>query len=181
MSLSKKALITAELAALLFLCGSAQAAAPPTACTAPQYAQFDFWLGEWEVSAADKLAGHNRIIKDLGSCVLYESWSGAGGVAGHSFSIYDNSRQRWHQTWVDNSGGLLLLDGGMVGASMVLEGTQAGEKPGTTTRERITWTPLSDGSVRQLWEYSADNGKTWAPRFDGHYRRQSDLRHPHQQ
>lgn len=157
-----------------YLCTPAQAADRPAACADTQYSQFDFWLGKWEVTAGQKLAGHNHIIKELGNCVLYESWTGSGGVAGHSFSIYDSSRHRWHQTWVDSSGGLLLLDGGMVGSAMVMEGTQAGDKPGSYTRERITWTPLSDGSVRQLWEYSADNGKTWKPRFDGHYVRQPD-------
>ena len=36
-------------------------------------------------------------------------------------------------------------------------------------QQRITWTPASDGSVRQLWELSSDAGKTWTVLFDGRY------------
>jgi hypothetical protein len=35
--------------------------------------------------------------------------------------------------------------------------------------ERITWTLLSDGRVRQLWDYSQGAGKSWKIRFDGYY------------
>ncbi len=48
-----------------------------------------------------------------------------------------------------------------------------GESPnpvGDTLRNRITYTPNPDGTVRQSWETSADAGKTWQPAFDGLYR-----------
>jgi hypothetical protein len=37
--------------------------------------------------------------------------------------------------------------------------------------ERISWTPLPRGDVRQLWERSADGGRTWTVIFDGRYSR----------
>jgi hypothetical protein len=37
--------------------------------------------------------------------------------------------------------------------------------------DRVTWTPNADGSVRQLWEKSADGGATWTTAFDGLYTR----------
>jgi hypothetical protein len=37
--------------------------------------------------------------------------------------------------------------------------------------ERISWTPQPDGTVRQLWEQSAD-GSRWRVVFDGRYVRQ---------
>ena len=40
-------------------------------------------------------------------------------------------------------------------------------------RNRITWTPNSDGTVRQLWEVSKDQGESWQTEFDGLYKRQS--------
>jgi len=158
------------LASLVATSGSAGAGEPAKACTDPPYSQFDFWLGEWEVSEGGKAAGRNAIVKILGGCVLQESWVGASGMAGHSYTLYDQARRRWHQTWVDASGGLLQLDGGLVGRSMVLEGVQVDAPTSTVTRERIRWTPSADGSVRQLWEYSGDGGRTWKPRFDGQYR-----------
>lgn len=148
---------------------AAHAGAPP--CTAPEFSQFDFWLGEWEVTADGRVAGRNSIVKLLGNCVIQESWKGASGTEGRSLNVYDSSRGRWHQTWVDSSGGLLQLEGGLRNGSMVLEGTQLDDETRATTRERITWTPARDGSVRQLWEYSTDDGKSWKPRFDGQYRR----------
>jgi hypothetical protein len=39
-------------------------------------------------------------------------------------------------------------------------------------RQRITWTPEGDG-LRQVWETSSDDGKTWEVAFDGQYRRRS--------
>ena len=43
-------------------------------------------------------------------------------------------------------------------------------RPAWSQRERITWTPNADGSVRQHWETSTDDGKTWKTSFDGLYR-----------
>jgi hypothetical protein len=36
-------------------------------------------------------------------------------------------------------------------------------------KHRIAWSPQPDGRVRQLWETSADDGKTWKVGFDGRY------------
>jgi hypothetical protein len=35
-------------------------------------------------------------------------------------------------------------------------------------KQRITWTPNADGSVRQLWE-TADSKGAWSVVFDGTY------------
>jgi hypothetical protein len=95
-------------------------------------------------------------------------WSGGGGVSGKSLNIYRHGR--WHQTWVDNSGTLLMLAGGLAGRSMVLSATgPSASDPKAIQQQRITWTPASDGSVRQLWESSSDSGRTWVVLFDGRY------------
>ena len=73
-------------------------------------------------------------------------------------------------TWVDDSGSLLTLEGGLVGASMALSGGKTASG-GARTIERITWTPNRNGQVRQLWESSPDGGKTWTVQFDGLYTR----------
>jgi hypothetical protein len=39
------------------------------------------------------------------------------------------------------------------------------------TKQRITWTPNSDGTVRQFWE-SADEKGAWTVAFDGKYVKQ---------
>jgi hypothetical protein len=148
-------------------------ASPPPPCAASEHRQFDFWLGEWEVAAAGTPVGHNRITPLFGACGLREEYAGArGGFAGTSFNVYDAARGVWHQTWIDNSGALLVLEGGLRDGRMVLEGQRPGPE-GTTRRERIIWTPNSDATVRQLWEVSTDGGSTWSVVFDGLYRRRA--------
>ncbi len=152
---------------------AAPPAAPPPACTAPEFRQFDFWLGDWDVFTPDgKPAGTNRVTRELGDCVIHEHWLGAGGSRGESFNAWDARRGVWHQTWVSDRGGVLLLDGGRDGDRMVL----TGRMPDSTATngaaiQRITWSPAGPGEVRQLWEQSRDGGTTWGVAFDGRYRR----------
>jgi hypothetical protein len=145
----------------------------PPACSAPSHRQFDFWVGEWDVAnPAGVLVGRNRIDAAHGGCALIEHWTSVNGVTGTSLSIYDRDSGRWHQTWVDSGGGLLRLDGGIVGGAMVLTGDalDAGP-PAKMSRQRVTWTRKPDGRVRQLWESSTDGGRTWNVVFDGWYSR----------
>lgn len=129
-------------------------------CSTPEHRRFDFWVGTWDVYSGDSLAGRNVITGVLGGCAIHESWESAAGVPGHSYSFYDASRERWHQTWIDAQGGALYLDGGWNGSAMVM---------GDETN-RITWTPLDGGRVRQHWETTSDGGETWSTVFDGEYR-----------
>ena len=156
--------------ALLFSVGAAAQTPPPRPCSAAEYGQFDFWLGEWSVTTPDgKHAGENSITRAHG-CVLREEWRGAGGFTGSSLNIYDAATRRWHQTWVDNSGTLLLLDGRFEDGAMRMTGSSPGSD-GKPVQQRITWTPLDEKTVRQLWEQSADGGRTWTVAFDGKYRK----------
>ncbi len=169
----------APLLALAPLAALAQAPAPaasaaPVPCSAPEDRQFDFWAGRWNVTdnASGKPVGTNEITRELRGCVLHEHWAGAGGGHGYSFNHYDAARKVWHQTWVDDSGGILYLDGGMREGSMVLSGKRQ-RRDGVTLIDRITYTPRPDGSVRQWWQVSRDGGTTWTTTFDGIYRRSS--------
>lgn len=176
----KRLLVRTMLACCLPLAAAAEEGEPPTApaggpCAAPEYRQFDFWIGDWEVTQGGDQAGTNSIYPVYGGCALKENWQGTGegGISGSSFNIYDQATQRWHQTWVDSSGSLLLLDGGLVDGSMVLTGQRPTRDGSGQATHRITWTPNDDGSVRQLWEASKDGGSTWSVVFDGHYVRQA--------
>jgi hypothetical protein len=155
------------LAIALALAGTAFAQAPPAAkqppCQSPEHRQFDFWLGHWDVFTPDgKAAGENLIERVLGGCALRETWSGRGGFAGTSLNSFDAADGQWHQSWVDNQGGRLQLAGRRVGHTMELGS-------GGPQRQRIRWTPQADGSVRQLWETSNDDGASWRVEFDGRY------------
>lgn len=158
------ALATAVLASV----ASGASAGP---CETSEHRQFDFWLGQWEVrSPAGELVGTNSIEREYDGCVIHERYATEAGFKGESLNVYDARRQVWHQTWVDNQGTLLLLEGSLQGESMVLQGEVAGEN-GRPTRHRITWTPGSSGSVRQHWESSSEPDQ-WTTVFDGLYTRQ---------
>lgn len=151
------------------------APARPAPCSAPEYHQFDFWIGNWDVydPTGKTLQGTNEITRPLGDCVLQEHWAGSQGGKGQSFNVYDATRKLWHQTWIDDHGGLLLLDGGLVDGKMVLSGEKPAHGKQPAHIDRITWEPLAGGDVRQLWETSTDQGKTWSVAFDGRYKRRA--------
>ncbi|HKW00539.1 MAG TPA: hypothetical protein VJN96_11980 [Vicinamibacterales bacterium] len=137
----------------------------PAPCTAPEYRQFDFWIGDWDVFDAGNSAPVARVVVDriLDGCALREDYQGANGTRGQSFSTYDSSRRVWHQTWVTNRGQLLVIEGALRGRGMVLAGTDPASGP--LGRVRGVWTPQGDG-VREVAVTSTDGGKTWRPWFD---------------
>ena len=166
--------IVVTVAGVMFAAGPAtraEQAAQQKPCSGAAYRQFDFWLGRWEVTQNGKAAGKNRIESVLDGCALMESWTGVSGSTGHSLNTYDATRDVWHQTWVDNSGLLLTLEGHLKAGAMVLEGMTATNNNTPATRHRITWTPQPNGDVRQLWQSSKDGERTWQTEFDGLYKR----------
>jgi len=147
--------------------------APAKPCSAPEYRQFDFWIGDWQVTTPDgRVAGTNTIEPLLGGCALQEHWRGGAGGAGTSLSFYDAASGQWHQTWVSAQGGLLQLDGGIEDGKMVLTGERPSlQDQGTAVLHRISWEQRDADHVHQLWEASSDGGKTWTVVFEGTYTR----------
>lgn len=141
---------------------------PHRPCNTPEFRQFDFWLGDWDVesAAAPGTVSRNLITRAYDGCTVREEYTTPSGYAGTSLNFYDAPRKVWHQTWIDNQGGGLTLEGGLQGTSMVLQSTTD-----PVNVQRITWTPLPDGRVRQHWDSTADGGKTWTTAFDGIYTR----------
>ena len=72
-----------------------------------------------------------RVNRILDGCVIHEDYQSVEGHKAESFSIYDASRQVWHQSWVTNRGHLLIIEGNLQDGAMVLAGmdqTAAGEE-----------------------------------------------------
>ena len=161
---------------LLFAAGAVQAGPSAGTCSDPAARQFDFWLGDWQVRSEDgkTVLGRSHVESVLGGCALQEHWRGARGAEGMSLSWYEAGSGRWHQRWIDSSGSTLQLDGGRVGNALVLEAVH-GSGDATVT-ERISWTPLADGRVRQRWE-TIPAGKPPTVSFDGWYQRPRDRKH----
>jgi hypothetical protein len=155
----------------------ASAGTPTFGCplTKTQHHQFDFWIGHWEVRDPNgKVVGHSHIESINDGCGISEHWQGSSGANGVSYNAWDPDAKRWHQFWIDNSASTLYLEGGLEHGKMQLFGAQMNAQTGKPQKQRITWMPSGDGSVRQTWEQSDDAGKTWSTTFDGTYRKQTD-------
>ena len=141
------------------------------ACSAPQYRQFDFWLGEWDLVGNDgKKSAEDRVLQVLGGCALQENWTSVKSGQGLSFSAYDPATKRWHQTLMDDSGAVLKLEGEFADGKMILVGQRPSLKEkGVTNTHRIAWTPLPDHRVKQYREISTNGGRTWRPVSEGTY------------
>ena len=136
-------------------------------CAAPAYRQFDFWVGDWDVIDVQQPAvavAHARVEVILDGCVLHEIYEARDGQTGESFSVYDASRQIWHQTWVTNSGQLLTIEGHLQGREMLLTGIDY-LPDGKPRHVRGSWRQENDG-VREIAARSTDGGASWVPWFD---------------
>jgi hypothetical protein len=140
--------------------------AKPRGCIAPEYHQFDFWLGDWDAFDIDdpsKALARAHVDSILDGCVLREDYHGATGAEGQSFTIYDESRKVWHQTWVTNRGQLLTIKGGFQNGEITMTGRDLVK--GTERQVRGSWRPTSQG-IRETAVISTDGGKTWNQWFD---------------
>src|SRR6478672_7859449 len=90
-------------------------------CSTPEASQFDFWVGDWNLTWSDSLHGSNRVEKLFGNCTVHENFSDPKlNYLGQTWSVYNPTTNTWQQTWIDNMGGYIALTGGMSGDSMVL-------------------------------------------------------------
>ncbi|MFN0177313.1 MAG: hypothetical protein ACKVZ0_00840 [Gemmatimonadales bacterium] len=159
------ALLGATLPATL----AAQGSNPPPKCDTAEHRQFDFWVGSWDVTVGGQPAGRNDITVEEDGCILHERWKGSTGSTGQSFNFYSRVTKKWRQVWIDNGGNPLDLTGEYGSGKMALAGTT--QTPRGLAHQRLTFFKNDDGTVRQLWESSSDDGKTWSVAFDGLYRR----------
>ena len=149
-------------------------------CSRPEARQFDFWLGEWDLSwpaeqtggAKGEIAtGTNRITKLFGECVIEENFSTSDGAfLGHSASVFDVRTEQWRQTWVDNMGGYLVFTGGYADHAMELR-TEPAERDGQTFIQRMVFSDIAPDSLRWNWQNSTDAGHTWHDVWTITYRR----------
>lgn len=143
---------------------------PPPPCSSPESRQFDFWVGEWDLTWSDSGRGENIITLELDSCVVEEHFTTLGEPAfrGNSVSIYNVKTGKWHQTWVDNQGGHFDLEGGMVDDRMILQ-CEAETNEGTPYLLRMVFDNITADSLDWTWERSDDRGDNWKVLWAIHY------------
>ncbi len=135
------------------------------------YRHFDFWLGEWDVFVNGNKVGENSITMAKGGCAIHENYTTARNYAGQSINFYDPIDQKWHQHWVGSGGDTYNYLETKREDGMLQFESKFMTPSGNITLSRLTFTLLEDGTVRQLFESSADEGKTWNAAFDGIYKK----------
>ena len=148
---------------------------PPPDCSAPEYRQFDFWIGEWDVTIKGQQVGENRITSEEKGCLIHENWRDSRGGTGQSFNFYDRADRKWHQVWVSSTGSVLDLAGEYRDGKLAYKG-ETKQPNGTVVLHELTFSQNPDGTVRQHWQTSADGGKTWTVGWDGLYTRRAAAR-----
>jgi tetratricopeptide (TPR) repeat protein len=130
--------------------------------------QFDFWVGDWDVfNTQGQKAGTNSVQLFSDGCGLLENWTSTIGGDGKSINFYDGGTGKWYQSWIGTGGGALRYAGNFKDGAMRFEGeTIAG---GAKTLQKLTFAKIDENTVRQLFEASTDDGKTWAVTFDLKY------------
>ena len=148
-------------------------AVPGSPCpSSPQWRQFDFWLGEWEVHDSldgGKVIARSTIDKSTNDCIVHEHYVEVDGYSGRSVNFFDATLHRWRQTWVDSIGNVGEFSGEYRDGAMRFEGETHVGANGRKILRRMTLLNLENGHVRQLSQRSNDAGKTWSMNYDYEY------------
>ncbi len=136
--------------------------------------QFDFWLGDWNLTWGENGRGRNVISKILDGKVIQEQFTSLPNDAttpliGLSLSVFNGQTDQWQQTWVDNQGSYLDFKGGMVGDKMILSRMTVIE--GKPVQQRMVWDNIQTDALDWSWERSDDGGQTWNVQWAIQYRR----------
>ncbi len=139
----------------------------------PQFRQFDFWVGDWDVFAGSMQTGTSHVERILGDCVIFENWTDRFGSQGKSFNKYNQRLKRWEQYWVDENGATAFFYGNMEGKDLVYlsDVTQA---DGSKAQRKLIFYDLGPEKVRQFSQISSDGGKTWNTEYDFTYVRRKE-------
>lgn len=154
------------------------AAAQPAPCSGPESQQFDFWVGDWDLEwpagqagTSDKPGhGRNSIRRTLGGCVVQENFE-AGPYIGSSTSVYVPTRNGWRQTWVDNQGAYIALNGEFKDGKMELRTDPRSLPDGSVLVNRMVYANITHDAFDWAWQSSKDGGKTWTDNWNIHYMR----------
>ena len=141
-------------------------------CSSPESAQFDFWVGDWELVWNDTSKGTNSVRRILDGCGIQENFSDAvSNFNGMSWSMYNPKTANWQQTWIDNQGGYIVLTGKFDKGEMILATKPVADLQGKMTLSRMVFYNIKAGSFDWNWENSIDNGSTWKLNWKIHYQR----------
>lgn len=144
-------------------------------CPAEAYHEFDFWIGDWNVTnrflQADTTwavigTATNRVYPVLNGCAIIEHWEGNMGpraIRGFSIRAYDAVREKWILVlnWPrPNRASFGLLEGVFTHGrgEFFSEGTNQQGQPMLT---RYSFADINDQTFRWDAAYSTSKGREW--------------------
>ncbi len=142
-------------------------------CSRPEARQFDFWVGDWDLTWGKDNKGTNSIKRAFDGCVIQENFSGGASqpLRGMSLSVWNAQIGKWQQTWVDNEGSYLDFTGEFADGRMTLQ--RKATLQGKEVLQRMVWRDIQPNSMMWDWERSDDGGATWKVQWQIAYRRRA--------
>lgn len=139
----------------------------------PKARQLDFWVGEWDVTSGPQPVGTSSVQLILGSCVVFENWTGRLGGTGKSFNVYNAATDEWQQYWVADrqQGATLYTQGVYQDGRLFYRHAEFKGPDGKTWLRRLSFYNIDHDHVRQFSERSGDGGATWTTEYDFLYTR----------
>ncbi len=130
--------------------------------------EFDFWIGEWELTWGEDKQGTNRVERIMDGAVIQENFE-SDGYKGMSVSVFSREDSRWRQTWVDSSGAYLDFAGEFSDGKMIL--IRNGIVEGKPVKQRMVWYDMHENHFQWSWERSDDEGAIWRVLWKINYQR----------
>ena len=180
------------LAALLFVLLLPAGMTAQEACRDPQYREFDFWIGEWDIANlqlqddgawADVGTATNRVFPVAGGCGIVELWDGYLGdshIRGFSVRTYNSDTQTWQLllNWPQqNQAGFSDLEGVFTHGRGDFTSLFA-SSDGTPGMIRYTFADIGHDRFRWNDGTSTDDGQTWRTSWIMEFSRRGAMANP---
>jgi len=142
--------------------------------TPAEACQFDFWLGEWELTWEGG-SGTNSISRILDGQVIQERFAAHSTdpnvppLRGLSVSVFVPALGKWRQTWVDNNGSYMDFVGGFSDGKMSLSLDRTVN--GKASTYCMVFYNIAGNSLDWDWKRSEDGGQSWQLQWRIHYQR----------
>lgn len=130
-------------------------------CTDPASHDFDYMLGEWQVSVKDTVLAYSVFKKQYGNCTVQESYKEPGKYYFRSSTAtYNTIKGKWEVCTYDNKGEYYVFTGSMKGRDLILES----EKQLNATKKlyvQLVYTNIFENSFEVELRIAFDSTKTY--------------------
>lgn len=162
------------------------------ACQGAHYREFDFWIGDWDLtnlrlqqdgSWLDAGSGTDRVFPVAGGCGIVELWDGYLGqnhIRGFSVRTYIPATGKWQLVlnWPQqNGGGFGSLEGEFTHGRGDFYTDFTGTD-GTTGLTRYSFADVGHDTFRWNDGTSLDNGQTWRTAWITEFSRRTGMANP---